>query len=433
MSSVRLSPSNSKPPRRLALVDCNNFYASCERVFQPAWGQRPVGVLSNNDGCLVARSNELKEAGVPMGAPYFKIRPQLDAMDAIVVSSNYALYGDLSARVMETLSQFAPEMEVYSIDEAWLDLTGIDTTCLDAYARHIAATVKQHTGIPVSLGIAPTKVLAKIANRLCKKRKIPGQVFNLGSADCLDGVLASIEVGDVWGIGPRWAKTLNSIGIATARDLRDADAALMGKRYNVVMERLILELRGIPCLEFEDIQPKKQIIASRSFGQRVVDLDPLLEAVSLHATRAGEKLRSQGSVCGAIQASIRTGRHNPNEPYYGNAALVQFPVSTADTRKLIGAAREAVRQIYRKGYRYQKAGVMLVDISPADQLQLGLFETGDSAQSQALMQCVDQLNRRYGRGAVFFASEGTRQSWAMKRERMTQAYTTKWSEVPVVR
>ena len=297
--------------RRIALVDCNNFYASCERVFHPAWEYRPVGVLSNNDGCIIARSNELKDAGIPMGAPYFQYREMLHKMGAVVVSSNYALYGDMSARVMNTLGQFTPGLEVYSIDEAWLDLTGFDPAMLDAYGRKIVATTKQHTGIPVSMGIASTKVLAKIANRLCKKRKIPGQVFNLGSSESLDAVLAAVDVEDIWGIGRRWAEKLRGQGIRTALDLRDADPHQMRHQYNVVMQRLVMELRGVPCLGCDDIEPKKQIIASRSFGERVTDVESLLEAVSMHASRAGEKLRAQRSACSAIQVSIRTGRHNP--------------------------------------------------------------------------------------------------------------------------
>lgn len=430
MSFVKLQ---SDPLRRIALVDCNNFYASCERVFHPSWEYRPVGVLSNNDGCLVARSNELKQAGIPMGAPYFQYREQLQAMNAEIVSSNYSLYGDMSARVMTTLERFTPELEVYSIDEAWLNLTGFDLATLDAYGREIVATTKRYTGIPVSMGIGPTKVLAKIANRICKRRAIPGQVFNIGSAESLESILTTIDVGDIWGIGRRWAKKLKASGIHTAQDLRDADDEGMRNQYNVVMQRLILELRGVSCLGVEQIAPKKQIIASRSFGERVEDIDALLQAVSKHATRAAEKLRSQTSVCGAIQVSIRTGRHNPHERYFSQSALVKFPVATADTRKLIDAARRGVQQIYKQGPRYAKAGVMLLDISPANAVQSCLFHEGDSEQTTALMRVTDQLNQRYGRKTVFFASEGIRQTWAMKRSRMTQAYTTKWNEIPVVR
>ena len=419
--------------RRIALVDCNNFYASCERVFRLDWQQRPLGVLSNNDGCLVARSNELKDANIPMGSPLFKVRAQLQALNAVVVSSNYELYGDMSARVMETLSQFTPNLEIYSIDEAWLDLSGFNPAILEGYAREIAATTKRNTGIPVSIGIAPTKVLAKIANRICKKRKIPGQVFNLGNENALDDVLSSIAVGDICGIGRRLAPRLNQAGIFTALDLRNCDPDRMRQQYSVVMQRLILELRGIPSLGAEEVAPKKQIIASRSFRERVTDLNALQEAVSYHVTRAGEKLRHQGSVCGMLQVSLRTGRHNPNERYFGRSTQVQFATPTADTRKLIRAARQAAEQIYLEGPRYAKAGIMLFDLTPANRLQLGLFELGDSDRSRALMEVVDQLNRCYGKKTVFFASEGIQKRWVMKRQMRTPAYTTCWEDLPEVR
>ena len=421
-----------KPFRRIALVDCNNFYASCERVFRPAWRDRPIGVLSNNDGCLVARSNELKAAGIPMGAPYFKVRSQLESLNAVVVSSNYALYGDMSARVMTTLSRFTPDMEVYSIDEAWLDLSGFDPAQLDGYGRKIVRITQQHTGIPVSMGIASTKVLAKIANRICKKRAIPGAVFNLGNEKELDDVLNAIAVQDIWGVGPRWAKQLNALGIRSAKHLRDADPNNMRKRFSVVMERLVLELRGVPCLGFEDVSPKKQIIASRSFGERVTALQDLQEAVSMHVTRAAEKLRSQQSACRMLQVSIRTGRHNPNEDYLRRSCQISLPVATSDTRRLIEAATHGVKQIYREGPRYAKAGVMLFDLRPADELQLGLFARGDNQKSQSLMATIDHLNHLYGRQSIFFASQGCQQGWRMKRQRVTPGYTTQWDEIPRV-
>lgn len=423
---------HAKHPRRIALVDCNNFYASCERVFQPAWEQRPVGVLSNNDGCIIARSNELKEAGIPMGAPYFKYKEQLNAMGAIVVSSNYTLYGDLSARVMNTLGSFTPNIEIYSIDEAWLDLTGFDPATLDAYGRHIVAQTKQHTGIPVSMGIASTKVLAKIANRICKKRKIPGHVFNLGSAEHIEAVLSSVPIEDVWGIGRRWAEKLQSQGIYTAYDLQQADPNEMRSRYNVLMQRLILELRGIQCLDFEDIEPKKQIIASRSFGEKVTMKDDLLQAVSLHATRAGEKLRLQSSACAGIQISLRSSRFNPNAPYFARSICLSFPIATADTRQLIQAARAGVERLFQSGIRYAKAGIMLYDIVPAASVQQTLFEQSEDSKAIRLMQTMDRLNRIHGKQTAFFAAEGTRKNWQMKRDRMTPAFTTRWSDLPRV-
>lgn len=419
---------NSECPRQIALVDCNNFYVSCERVFNPAWAHRPLGVLSNNDGCLVSRSEELKAAGIPMGVPYFKQRERLKAMGAVVVSSNYALYGDMSARVMATLSQFVPEMEVYSIDEAWLDLSGMPS--VDGYARTIAATTYQHTGIPVSIGIGATKVLAKVANRICKQLNPPGRVFHLGNDPQR---LASVPVEDLWGVGKRWAKRLRAEGIQTALDLRDVDERRVKSRYGVVLQRLILELRGIPCLAFEEIKPKKQIICSRSFGRRVLDLDPLLQAIAAHATRAGEKLRSQALVCGVLQCTIRSGRFNPQEVFFNESALIHFASPTADTRRLIRAACEGVRRIYQPGPRYAKARVMLLDLSPADAQQQNLLTQTDDEQSGRLMQMVDELNRRYGRRTLFFASEAGPPTWKMNQNYRTPAFTTRWDELPMVR
>ena len=424
---------NSKP-KRIAIVDCNNFYASAERVFTPAWEHRPVGVLSNNDGCIIARSQELKDAGIKMGSLYFKVREQLEAMNAVIVSSNYALYGDMSARVMDTLSQFTPDIEIYSIDEAWLDLTGFNPATLDAYGREIVATTHRSTGIPVSMGIGPTKTLAKIASRICKKRKIPGNVFNIGSADSLEKVLGAIDVEDIWGIGRRWAEKLRREGIMTALDLRNSDIKSMRSRYNVVMERVISELRGTACIGEEEIAPKKQIMSSRSFGQRVTAKEHLSQALAQYASRACEKLRAQGSVCGAMQVSIRTGLFSPKETPYSKSIVVQFEHPTCDTRRVIAGTRFALDRIFRAGPRYAKAGIMLMDIAPNNGYQLDLFNPITcAANDDELMNTLDKLNQRFGRKTVFFAAQGVKQPWAMKRNFLTKAFTTRWSDIPIVK
>ena len=322
-------------------------------------------------------------------------------------------------------------MEVYSIDEAWLNLTGFEHRNLDSYARQIVLTTHKNTGIPVSLGIGSTKVLAKVANRICKKHKIAGAVFNLGDADNLQDVLSSFEIGDVWGIGRRWAEKLKAQGIHTAWHLRQADDQAMRQQYNVVMQRIILELRGVHCLGFEDIEPKKQIIASRSFGERVTDKNSLLEAVALHATRAGEKLRLQGSVCGRLQVSIRSGKHNPNEPHAARSAMIKFPVATSDTRQLITAARQGVERIYQDGVRYAKAGVMAFDIVQADAVQQSFFGQCDNDRAVALMKTIDGLNAKYGRHTMKFAAEGIKKPWGMKRGHKTANFTTSWHDLPV--
>jgi DNA polymerase V len=419
----------SKSSKRIALVDCNNFYASCERVFRPDWKHRPLGVLSNNDGCIIARSNELKEAGIPMGAPYFKHKEQLQKLGAVIVSSNYALYGDMSRRVMSTLAQCVPDMEIYSIDEAWLDMSGFTTKELHNHAQTIVSKVEQYTGIPVSLGIGCTKVRAKLANRLCKKHKVTGSVFDLEAQANQHSLLSSIEVGDIWGIGRKLGSSLKGEGIHTAQQLHDACPHLMRRRYNVVMQRIVMELRGISCLLEEDIEPKKQIIVSRSFGKRVTTLEELEEAIAVYTSRAAEKLRSQESVCSMMHVSLRTGRHNPHDPYYANSAAIQFATANSDTRRLIQAAKQLVRSIYRENYRYAKAGVMLYDIASDTNMQSNLFAMPDSPKSQLLMQTMDALNHRFGKNAIACGYTNTPHTWAMQRNNVSPSYATEWMEL----
>lgn len=367
-----------------------------------------------------------------MGVPYFKYRSQLEALDAVVVSSNYELYGDMSSRVMSTLESLAPGIEVYSIDEAWLNLARVPSNQLDLHGRTIVAKTHQYTGIPVSVGIGSTRVLAKIANRICKQQKAPDNLFKLVDCKAIEQSLATIPVGDVWGVGDGWARRLERDGIHSALDLRTMDPSWIRKAYGVIMQRLVLELQGQPCLGFEDIEPKKLIIASRSFGRRVTRLDDLLEATSFHTTRAGEKLRKQDSVCSAIQVFLKTGKYNPNESRFNASTIVSLPVPTADTRRLIRAAQQGIKRIFKQGHRYAKTGVMLLDISPAKAVQGDFWHAVDSGRSQTLMQAVDQVNEERGKYTVFFASEGTRKSWAMKRDKKTRAYTTRWSEIPTV-
>lgn len=368
-----------------------------------------------------------------MGAPYFKYSNQLKALNAVTVSSNYALYGDMSHRVMKTLENLAPGIEVYSIDEAWLNLARIPREKLDMHGQKIVTKTLQHTGIPVSVGIGPTRVLAKIANRICKQQEEPGNVFKLIDSQAITRNLADLPIDDVWGVGEGWAKRLRRDGIYSALDLRNVDPSWVRKAYGIIMQRIVLELKGQSCLEFEDIAPKKLIIASRSFGNRVTRLDDLLEAISFHATRAGEKLRKQHSVCNALQVFLKTGKYNPNESHFNASTLVPFPTPTADTRNLIRAAEQGIKTLFKQGHRYAKTGVMLLDISPAEVLQRDFFNAIDSERSQKLMKAVDIINQTRGKHTLFFASEGTRKSWAMKHEKRTHAYTTRWSEIPTVR
>jgi len=367
-----------------------------------------------------------------MGAPYFKYRHQLESLDAVVVSSNYALYGDMSSRVMNTLERLAPGIEVYSIDEAWLNLARIQSDKLDLHGRKIVEKTHQYTGIPVSMGIGPTRVLAKIANCICKQQKTVGSVFKLVDDTMIERSLAEVPVADVWGIGEGWAARLQRDGIVSALDLRNTDPSWIRKAYGVILQRLVLELRGQPCLKFEDIEPKKMIIASRSFGSRVTGVEELLEAISFHTTRAGEKLRKQQSVCSALQVFLKTGKYNPSESRFSASTIVQLPAPTSDTRRLIRAAQQGIKKIFMQGHRYAKTGVTLLDISPANAVQRDFFHAVDSGRSQTLMETVDQVNEEQGKYTVFFASEGIRKSWAMKRDKKTRAYTTRWSEIPTV-
>ena len=421
-------------PSVIGLVDANNFYVSCERVFAPRLEGKPVVVLSNNDGCVVARSNEVKALGIAMGTPVHEIRALIRQHRIQVYSSNYSLYGDLSARMMTVLGQFAPRVEIYSIDEAFLDLTGFADPALLAYAQVIVQTVRRWLGLPVSIGIGPTKVLAKVANRIAKKQKIAGGVVALLDSNRQAEALAGLDVADLWGIGPRWAAKLRALGIDTALRLRESDPLHLRALFSVVVERLVYELRGIPCLALEDIAPpKQQIIASRSFGKPVTTLDELQQAVAFHVTRATVKLRRQGSEAQGLQVFISTNPFVPDDPQYHNTGTLELPAPTADTGLLIGQAMRGLATIYREGYRYKKAGIMLWSLSSVDRRQGGLFGAGDGERSQRLMQTLDAVNARMGRGTLRFGTEGFQRSWAMRQERRSPAYTTQWSDVPVVK
>ena len=419
----------------IALVDVNNFYVSCERVFNPKLEGRPVVVLSNNDGCVVARSAEVKALGVPMGEPWFKLKDLARKHGIIAFSSNYALYADMSNRVMDVLSLFSPAQEIYSIDECFLDLDGIygNHTELGQKARH---RIKQWVGVPVCVGIASTKTLSKLANHVAKKRPEYQGVCNFQemSKGVQSDILASIEVGEVWGIGRKLNTHLQSGGIHTVKQLRDFDVSRLRSRFGVVMERTVRELRGEPCIEMQDVAPaKQQIICSRSFGRYVTELNELEEAVSAYMTRAAEKLRRQGSVAATIHVYIRTNPHKDGEPQYSPGLALSLPRATNDTRMLVNAALYGLHRIYQKEYRYQKAGVMLADITPESIFQGDLFQVESSTEkNKRLMNTLDQINKKMGAGTLKLASEGTSgQDWKMKRGNMSPAYTTRWAELPI--
>lgn len=415
-----------------ALVDCNNFYASCERLFRPELREAPLVVLSNNDGCIVARSNEAKALGIAMGAPYYKNKELIRRHDVQVFSSNYSLYGDLSQRVMGCLQELEPEVEIYSIDEAFISLPTGRQRDLTAYARSLKARVEQWVGIPVSIGIAPTKTLAKLANMFAKKNRAHGGVLDLSGHRNLDELLAATPVSEVWGIGNRGAEKLNRQGINNVLQLKNGDDTWLRKQLTVTGLRTVMELRGISCIPLDDAKPdRKAIISSRSFGQPVDSLTDLREAIASHVAIAAHKLRDQKSAACAINVFIQTNRFKKDAPQYSGNITISLPQASSCTSTMIRAARRGLERIYRSGYRYNKAGVMITELVHRDLIQQNLFE-GPSSGDMTLMTTLDQINRIWGRDTVRFAAEGLRRPWRMKQSHKSPAYTTNWAEIPTV-
>jgi len=420
--------------RAIALVDCNNFYVSCERVFRPNLEGKPVVVLSNNDGCVVSRSQEVKELGLKMAVPWYQMKDLAKRHGILAFSSNYSLYADISNRVMSLLAQFSSRQEVYSIDESFLDLTGIATDHTE-YAQRIRETIRLCVGIPVCVGIAPSKTLAKLANHVAKKDARFGSVcdFNALTEEELDNLFASIAVGEVWGVGRRSTLSLNEMGIRSVLDLKRAPAKRLRDKFSVVLERIVEELNGVACLELDDVAPdKQQIICSRSFGALTSLLPDLEQAVVAYATRSAEKLRQQHSLASGIQVYIRTNPHKERDPQYQQAVLIPLPEPTDDTRLLCQAALNGLHQIYRAGYAYQKAGVMLTEIIPAAARPRTLFDDVEALQkSYSLMRTLDRINRSMGSGTIRLLGEGMTKSWTMRRENVSKRYTTEWGELAV--
>jgi DNA polymerase V len=414
------------------LVDCNNFYVSCERVFRPALAGKPVIVLSNNDGCVVARSDEVKKLGLKRGTPFFQCKWLVEKHGITAFSSNYALYADMSQRVMSTLEQFTPELEVYSIDEAFLSITGLQAEELPAYGQKIKDTVRRWTGIPTSVGIGPSKTLAKVAAKLSKST---AGVCSLAANPKLDELLDGFDVNDVWGIGTQYAALLRSHGIHNAKQLRDAPEKWIRAHLTVMGQRTVRELRGYPCFPLEEAPPSKQgVISSRSFGQPVTELTQLREAVASYAARAGEKLRAQGSVAGYLAVFITTNPYQPSQRQYANTTGLSLPLATANTAELIRYALKAVESIYKPGYIYKKAGVVLSEISSAKGAQLNLFVPSAPWQrNRELTNTMDKLNARWGKRAVYYGAQGLDQTWRLRSDYLSRRYTTSWEELPEVR
>ncbi|SVX40281.1 Error-prone [Klebsiella pneumoniae] len=419
-----------------ALCDVNSFYASCETVFRPDLKGRPVVVLSNNDGCVIARSPEAKPF-VKMGEPYFKQKDMFRRHGIIAFSSNYELYADMSNRVMTTLEELSPRCEIYSIDEAFCDLTGV-RNCRDLtdFGREIRETVLRRTHLTVGVGIAQTKTLAKLANHAAKQwQRQTGGVVDLSNLERQRKLMALLPVDEVWGVGRRISKKLETMGIKTVLQLADTDIRFIRKHFNVVLERTVRELRGEPCLGLEEFAPVKQeIVCSRSFGGRITEYYEMRQAICSYASRAAEKLRGEHQYCRFISAFVKTSPFALNEPYYGNSATVKLLTPTQDSRDIITAATKCLDAIWRDGHRYQKAGVMLGDFYSQGVAQLNLFDDNATRQnSEKLMEVLDHLNAKDGRGTLYFAGQGIQTAWQMKREMLSPRYTTRFSDLPVVR
>ncbi|MEN4766000.1 translesion error-prone DNA polymerase V subunit UmuC [Pantoea agglomerans] len=418
-----------------ALVDVNSFYASCETIFRPDLRGKPVVVLSNNDGCVIARSAEAKKLQVPMGAPYFKLKDEFRKHGVHIFSSNYALYADMSNRVMTTLEGMAPAVEIYSIDEAFMNLGGMSRIePLEDFGRRVRARIKQETHLIVGVGIAPTKTLAKLANHAAKKWLKTGGVLDLSNMERQKKLMALVPVEDVWGVGRRISKKLNAMGVITAKDLSEQSTYIIRKHFNVVLERTVRELRGEPCLELEEFAPtKQQIVCSRSFSSRITEYIYMRQAVCSFAERAAEKLRKERQYCKQIAVFVRTSPHAEGEVFYGNQASRKLLTPSNDTRDIIRVAMDALDDIWVDGHRYMKAGVMLGDFFSQGVSQLNLFdEYRPQPNSEALMRVIDGLNQS-GKANLFFAGQGIERSWAMKREMLSPAYTTRFADLPVVK
>ena len=421
------------PEPVFALIDCNSFYASCERVFRPDLQRRPIVVLSNNDGCVIARSADAKPF-VKMGALFHEIRGELKRHGIVAFSSNYALYGDMSERVMSIIEARVPALEVYSVDEAFADLTGIPGS-LDNLSRTLQSEIKQKTGIPVGIGIAGTKTLAKLANHAAKRwQRQTGGVVDLRDPVRRDKLLKVMPVEEVWGIGRRMQAHLNALGIKTAWDLANCDTWELRKRFNVIIEKTARELRGTACLKLEEAAPAKQeICCSRSFGKRLKTIEPIQDAVTAYATRAAEKLRQQSSLCRQIRVSLRTGMFNPNEAKYANGLLCQLPYPTDDTRLIIASAQEGIKRLFRDGFSYAKAQVLLLDLCRRDEYTQDLFAPEQPVRTERLMSTLDAINGRWGRGTLQPGRIAKPTEWAMRREMLSLAYTTQWSELLIAK
>ncbi|BAV04760.1 DNA polymerase V [Filimonas lacunae] len=413
-----------------SLVDCNSFYCSCERLFQPKFKQSPVVVLSNNDGCAISRTDEAKALGITMGTPGFMLEQYKRQNGLIVFSSNYALYQDMSDRVMSTLSGMVKDIEVYSIDEAFLDISGYTYHNLFEFGKEIRQQVLMHTGIPVGVGIAATKTLAKMANRYAKKQHKHIGVYNATTEESIQQMMQDTPVEDIWGIGSQRAKLLLKHNIKTAADLVKVSEEWIRKHMNVTGLRLLKELKGIACIEWEpDAQSKQGICTGRSFGTIITEKKFIDQAVADYTENCARKLRKQGSCTSRIQVFLQTNPHRVQDQQYFRSATIKIPVATSDTAKLLKYAQHALNIIYRHGYNYQRAGVLIDSFVSDNNVQLGMFSTPDSENSKKMSQVYDALNSHYGKGTVRFARQGFEKPYALRAQNLSPRYTTRLSDI----
>ncbi len=423
--------SSTQYTKKIALVDCNSFYVSCERLFNPKIRKKPVVVLSNNDGCIISRSNEAKALGIKMGEPYFKGKDIIIKNNVQVFSSNYSLYGDISRRVMRTLKRFNSDIEIYSIDEAFLDLSNFTDGEVEKVGKEIRATVLQWTGIPTSIGIAKTKTLSKVANHIAKKTQ--SGVTSLIGIENIDPILEKVEINDVWGVGKQLTKFYQKNGIYNAKQLKNKSNTWIKKSSNVLSSRTAMELRGIPCINLETTTSKrKSCVVSRSFGKRVEKFQELREAVANYCLNASEKIRSESLVAKAITVFVRTSPFQRNFGYYSNSKTLDFPIATNNSIETVKAAMSILDSIFRNGYRYQKAGVMLTGLSN-EEGKKNLFSTDKDEKINSLMRSIDNTNYRYGRSTLSLASAGVQKRWNMRRQYSSKIDTADFYCLPTIR
>ena len=415
--------------KKIALVDCNSFYVSCERLFNPKIKNVPVVVLSNNDGCVISRSTEAKKLGIKMGEPYFKVKELVRKNNVQIFSSNYSLYGDLSRRVMKVLKGFSDKIEIYSIDEAFIDLSHIKDENIEDYGKRIRERVLKWTGIPTSVGISCTKTLCKVANHVAKKNKT-GVIF---LKDNIDDVLKNFDISDIWGVGRQLSKLYIKNGINNAYKLKNISNSWVKKSTNVLGAKTVMELRGIPCINLETEETKrKSCCVSRSFGRKVESLNKLKESITTHCLNAAEKIRNDNQTTRSITIFIRTSPFDKNRKYYSNSLTIDLPVATNNSLELVKVAIEGLKKIYKYGYFYQKAGVILSKLSEADEKNLNLLTPILENKSQTLMKAIDVTNAKYGRNVISVAQAGINNSWKMRREHSSKIDTASFDSLPKI-